>query len=124
MIKKGGMHRLAHGVVAAERKRDIAHSSAYLTMRQMCFNPSGSVNKRFRVRIVFLDTGGDRKYVRIENDIFRREANLIHQNPIRPGADLSFAFERVGLAFFVEGHNGNGGPLRGNPSPPGSELFF
>src|SRR5712671_4293762 len=108
MIKKGGLHRLAHGVVAAERKRDIAHSSAYLTMRQMCFNPSGGVKKRFRVRIVFLDTGGNRKYVRIENDIFRREANLIHQYPIRPGADLTFAFERVGLSLFVECHDDNG----------------
>src|SRR5258708_14022786 len=124
MIKKGGMHRLAHGVVAAERKRDIAHSSAYLTMRQMCFNPSGRVNKRFRVRIVLLDTGGDRKYVRIEKDIFRREANLIHQNPIRPRADLSFAFERVVLYFFVERHHDNDSTIAALQLRLWSTLFF
>src|SRR5258708_30302264 len=124
MIKKGGVHRLSHSVVAAERERDIAQSSANLTMRQMCFNPSGGVKKRFRVRIVLLDPGGNRKYVWIENDIFRREANLIHQYPIRPGADLSFAFERVGLSFFVERHHDNGSTVAAHQLRVGSKLSF
>src|SRR5258707_5570831 len=124
MIKKGGVHRLSHSVVAAERERDIAQSSADLTIRQMCFNPSGGVKKRFRVRIVFLDTGGNRKYVWIENDIFRREANLFHQYPIRPGADLSFAFEGVGLSFFVESHHDHGCTVAAHQLPQGSKLFF
>ncbi len=38
VVKKGGMHRFANRVVAAEGKRNIAHAAADLAEREGFFN--------------------------------------------------------------------------------------
>ena len=49
------------------------------------------------VIIVFLDAGGDRENVGIENDVFRRETHLVNQYAVATLADFHLAFFRVGL---------------------------
>src|SRR5207245_11549097 len=39
VIEKCRMHRFAHGVVAAERKRDVADAAADLRQRQVLLDP-------------------------------------------------------------------------------------
>ena len=41
----------------------------------------------------------------IEDDVLRREADLLGQDPVGARADLDLALDGVGLALFVEGHH-------------------
>ena len=59
------------------------------------------------VVVVLFDAGGDREDVRIEDDVFRREADA-HQQLVAALADFDLAGERVGLALFVERHDDHG----------------
>jgi hypothetical protein len=43
------------------------------------------------VVVVLLDAGGDGEDVRIEDDVFRREADLFDQQVVGAGADLDLA---------------------------------
>ena len=57
--------------------------------------------------VMLLQAGGDREDVGIEDDVFRRKADLVHQDVVGALADLDLALARVGLAL-----------LRRTPSPP------
>src|SRR5690606_31029215 len=61
-----------------------------------------------RVVVVLLDTGGDGEDVRVEDDVFRREAHFVDQNVVAALADFLLARGGVGLARFVEGHDHHG----------------
>ena len=67
------------------------------------------------VVVVLLDAGGDRENIRIEDDVFRREADLVHQNVVGALADLDLALEGVGLALLVEGHHHDRGAVAAHP---------
>ncbi len=60
---------------------------------------------------MLFDTGGDREDVRVEDDVFRREADFIDQDVVGAFADLFLARFGVGLAGFVEGHHHHGGTV-------------
>ena len=60
-----------------------------------------------RVVVVLLDAGGDREHVRVEDDVFRRKADLRGQQLVGARTDVDLALDRVGLAL-----------LRRRPSPP------
>ncbi len=66
---------------------------------------AGRLDEGHRVTIVFLDAGGDREHVGIEDDVLGREADLFGQQFVRARADLDLALDGVGLALFVEGHH-------------------
>ena len=63
------------------------------------------------VVVVFLDAGGHGEDVRVENDVFRREAHFIDQNVVAALADFTFARGGIGLADFVEGHHHHGSAI-------------
>ncbi|MDT4856516.1 hypothetical protein FQZ97_909090 [compost metagenome] len=71
----------------------------------------GDLARRFNeidaVIIVLIDAGRDRKDVRIEDDVFRRETNLLGQNFISAGTDLDLALLGVSLSRFVKSHDDN-----------------
>ena len=54
---------------------------------------------------MLFDTGGDREDVRVEDDVFRREAHFIDQDVVGAFADFFLARFGVGLAGFVERHH-------------------
>ena len=60
---------------------------------------------------MLFNAGCDSKDVRVENNVFRREAHLFGQNFVRPAANLNFALAGIGLAHFIEGHHHHGGPV-------------
>ena len=68
--------------------------------------------KSTRVVVVLLDAGGDREDVRIEDDVFGREADLLRQQLVGALADRDLALDRVGLALLVERHDDDGGAVR------------
>ena len=54
---------------------------------------------------MLLDASGDCQHVRIEDDVLLGKPDLFCQKPVRPGADLDLAFDRVGLSRLIEGHD-------------------
>ena len=65
---------------------------------------SASMNA-FANSVVLLDPGRDREHVRVEDDVLRREADLVDEQPVRALADRDLALDRVGLALLVERHD-------------------
>ena len=105
VVQEHGVDRLAHRVVAAEAEAHIADAAADLRARQVLLDPARRVDEVDRVVVVLFDTRGNREDVRIEDDVFRREADFVDEDAVSALADLGLALVGVGLAFFVEGHH-------------------
>ena len=108
------MHRLAYRIVAAERERHVAHAAADVRMRTGFADLRRRLDKVDRVVVVLFDAGRHGKNIRIEDDVFRREASLLRQHCVRTLADFHFALDGVGLAFLVERHHDDGRAIRTN----------
>ncbi len=79
-----------------------------MRVRQVLADAARRLDEVDAVVVVLLDAGRDREDVRIEDDVFRREADLVDEDVIGARADLGLALERIGLALFVEGHHHHG----------------
>ena len=66
-------------------------------VRQIFPNIASGINEVHRVVVVFFDTRGDSKDVRVKDNIFRREADLVDKNIVRTLADFDLASFRVRL---------------------------
>ena len=73
-------------------------------MRQFAFDVFTRADKVLRVVVVLFNAGGNREDVRVEDDIFWREANLFGEDFVRPTANLDFPCAGIGLPLFVKGH--------------------
>ena len=80
-------------------------------MRQVLADPARRLDEVDAVIIVLFKAGRDRKDVGIEDDVFRREVELVDKDVIGALADLGLARERIGLADLVERHHDNGGAV-------------
>ena len=103
------MHRLAHRLVAAEREGEVRDAARDMRQRHFLADDPGRLDEGLAIFVMLFDAGGDREDVGIEDDVFRREADLVHQHVIGALADLDLALARVGLAHFVERHHHDGG---------------
>lgn len=63
------------------------------------------------VVVVFLDAGRDGKDVRVEDDVFGREAGFFGQQFVGAGADLDLARLGICLPNLVEGHDDDGSAI-------------
>src|SRR2546427_9897681 len=108
VIEEGGVHPLPHGVVAAERERDVADPPADLAARQHRLDLPSRLDEGHGVVVVLLDAGGDRQHVRIEDDVLWWKPNLLGQDAVRARTDLHLALDRVGLSRLVERHDDHG----------------
>ena len=99
------MHRLAHWLVAAERERQVGDAAGNMCMRQVLANPARGFDEIDAVVVVFFEAGGDGEDVRIEDDVLRREVELLDQQVIGALADLDLALVGVGLSDLVERHD-------------------
>ena len=111
VIEKRGVHRLAHGVVAAEGEGDVAHAAADERVWTGGFYLAACRNKRLRVVVVFFNPGGNGEDVRIEDDILRWKPDCFCQKLIRPLAYLHFPFVGFRLSFFVKRHDDDSGTV-------------
>ena len=99
------MHRFANQVVAAEAEADVADAAADFGQREILFDPPGGPEEIGGVIGVFLHAGADGQHVGVENDVLRRESDLLREQIVSPPADLSATGEGLGLAAFVERHH-------------------
>ena len=108
VVQEGRMHRLAHGLVAAERERDVAHAAADLRQRKPGLDDAGRLDEVDRIASVLFDAGGHGQDVRVEDDVLRREPDLAREDAVGARRDLDLALDGLGLALLVEGHHDDG----------------
>ena len=60
---------------------------------------------------MLLDPGRDGEHVRVEDDVLRREADDVDEQPVRALADRDLALDRLRLALLVERHDDDAGAV-------------
>ena len=105
VVEEDRVDGLAHRVVAAEGEGDVGHATGGQGVGQVVADEGAGVDEVDRVVVVLLDPGRHGKDVGVEDDVFRREADLVDQDVVGARADLVLARLGVGLAVFVEGHD-------------------
>ena len=86
--------------------------------REGLLDPPRGLDEGDRVVGVLLDAGADGQDVRVEDDVLRREADLLGRGSGRRGDRIStFRSTVVGLALLVERHHDDGGAVA--PDEPG-----
>ena len=105
------MHGLPHRVVAAKREGHIAQPAADQGVGQALLDQAAGLEIRHCVVAVLLHAGGHRQDVGVEDDVFRGEAHLVHQDAVSPPRHLEAPFRGVRLALLIEAHHHNGRPV-------------
>jgi hypothetical protein len=108
VVEEDGVDRLAHRVVAAEAEAHVGDAAADLGVGQVLLDPRHRVDEVDGV-VVVLDAGGDGEDVRVEDDVFGREADA-HQQVVGARRSRSCG-QGVGLALLVEGHHDHRGAV-------------
>jgi hypothetical protein len=111
VVEEHRMHRLAQGVVAAKRERDVGNPAGNEAVRQVLLDPPRRLEERDGVTVMLLDPGRDREDVGIEDDILGREADLVDKEPVGTLTDLELPVGGVSLALLVERHDNRGGAV-------------
>ena len=124
VVQEHHVDRLPHRLVAAEAEADVRHAAGDMAGREAALELAGGLDEGHRVAIVLLDAGGDREHVWIEDDVLRREADFLGQQPEGARADLDLACDGVGLALFVEGHHHDGRAVAAHQPRLAQELGF
>ena len=111
VIEEHRVHRLAHRLVAAEREREVRHAAGDVHVRELLADLPRGLDEGDAVAVVLLHAGRDREDVRVEDDVFRREADLVDQDVVGARADRDLALDGVGLALLVERHHHHRGAV-------------
>ena len=105
VIEEGGVHGLAHGVVAAEGEADVAEAAADEHAGQLGLDAPGGLEVGQGVLVVLLNARADGEDVGVEDDVLRREADLPGQQVVGAVGNGDALIDRLGLAVLVEGHD-------------------
>src|ERR1700677_1247584 len=124
VIEEGGVHRLAHGIVAAKGKGNVADAAADLGAGKVLLDPAGGVDEIDGVIVVLFQAGADGEDVWIENDVFGGKANPLGQDFISARANFLAALEVVGLALFVKSHHHDGRAITADQGGLLNEFFL
>lgn len=111
VVQEHRVDGFTHRVVATERERHVGHTARTQGVRQVVADVGTGLDEIDGVVVVLLDAGGDGEDVRVEDDVFRREAHIIDQDVVAALADFLLARGSVGLADFVEGHHHHGSAI-------------
>jgi hypothetical protein len=77
VVEEHDVDRLAHRLVAAERERDVRDAAGYVAGGEAALEFARGLDEVDRVVVVLLDAGGDGEDVGVEDDVLRREADLL-----------------------------------------------
>src|SRR5690606_5531111 len=105
VIQEHRVDGLPHNVIAAEGKADVRYTARDPCMRQIARDPTRRFDEIHRIMVVFIDTGCDSKYVRVEDDVFRREADLVHQDAVCAFTNFLASLEIVRLPLLIKSHD-------------------
>ena len=120
VVQEDGVHRLPHAFVAAKGERQIGDAPGDEGSRAGRPDAWNRLDELDGVAIVFGHPRRHREDVRVEDDVFRRDAGLVLQQPIGSAADGGLALRIHRLTLLVEGHHDDGGSEAADP-PRGSQ---
>ena len=123
VVEEGRVHRLAHGVVAAEGEREVRDAARDLGVGQVLLDPARCVDEGLGVAVVLGNACGDGQDVGVEDDVLGREAGA-GQQAVGPFGHLDLAPEGVGLPPLVEEHHHRGGAVAVDFARPAQELLL
>ena len=103
-----GVDRLAHVVGAAKGEGEVRDPARHPRAGTALLDQARRVDERLRELGVLLDPRADGEDVRVEDDVLRREAGALGEQPVRAPADLDLALDRLGLTLLVERHDERG----------------
>ena len=78
----------------------------------MLFDPRARLDEIPRVVVVLFDAGRNREDVRVEDDVFRRKANLFDKNVVGTFANVDLPLERIRLTLLIERHDNYSGAVQ------------
>ena len=124
VIEEDAVDRPAHRLVAAEAERDVGDAPRHPRIGQSALDLSHRLDEVEGVGVVRLDPRRHGEDVGIEDDVFRRKADLVGQKLVGACADLDLAPGRIRLAFLVEGHDHHGCAIAQAGPRLGEKLVF
>jgi len=124
MIQEDRVHRLAHGIVAAEGEGDVRDAARDAGAGEGFLDDPGRLEEIDGVMVVLLDARGDGQYVRVEDDVLRRETRAVDQETVGAGADADFLIACRGLALLIKGHHHRGGTIAAQERGAAQELLL
>ena len=102
------MHGLTDIIVATEREREVADSSADVCTREIFLYPSGSFNKIYSIVIMFFNPRSYSKHIGVKNNIVRIKTNFVNQKTVSPLANFDFTGGCICLTFLIKSHYDGG----------------
>ncbi len=105
MVEEHAVHCLAHPVVAAQGKADVAYPRARAGVGACALDFAHGVYEVYRVGIVLRHARRDGQDVCVENYVARVEARLFDEQFVRALADGNSVGKRRSLPAFVERHH-------------------
>ena len=118
------MHGLTDIIVATEREREVADSSADVCTREIFLYPSGSFNKIYSIVIMFFNPRSYSKHIGVKNNIVRIKTNFVNQKTVSPLANFDFTGGCICLSFLVERHDHSSGSILPDDSGMFKESFL
>ena len=116
------VHRLPHRVVAAEREAQVGDAAGGASAGAAFLDARQAVDERTCVVVVLLHAGRHRQHIRVEDDVLRREADVVHEEVVCPAADRDASLDVRRLALFVEGHDDHARAVVAHTSSLAEEL--
>ena len=110
VVEEGGVHRLPHHLVAAEREREVRDAAARQRARAALLDQRQRRDEVAGEEVVLLDPGRDREDVGVEDDVLGREPGHPGEEVVGATADRDLSLHRLCLALLVEGHHHDGRP--------------
>ena len=124
VVEKHRVDGLAYRVVTAEREGHIGDATGHQCMWQPGLDVTGRLDKVDAVVVVFLDTGGNGKDIRVEDDVLGWKADLPGEDLVGACTNLVFAGARVGLTGFIKGHDDGRGTVAPDETRMPNEFLF
>jgi hypothetical protein len=82
VVEEHRVDRPAHRLVAAEAERDVRHPARHPGVRATLLDDPRRLDEVDGVVVVLLDPGRHGEDVGVEDDVFRREADLVDQDVV------------------------------------------
>ena len=105
MVKEGRVHGFAHRVVAPKGEREIRDASRDFRAGKVCLDPPDGLDIINGVAVVLGEARRDGEDVRVEDDVFGREADVVYEDAVGPLTDFGAALQRIGLPVLIKRHH-------------------
>ena len=99
------MHRFAHDIITPKGKRYVAHATTRARAGTALFHLPHSLDEVHRILIMLLHAGGNGEDVKIKNDVFRWEIQLLGEQPIRTLGNGYLVVNGRCLTFLIKSHH-------------------